>query len=101
MIRGEAALQPTLRVVSGALNVSITYIKAALKLTPEQLRQIRWGYRTLADFKPVVVPEPIKAETTLEDVAAWLANASETERTVVVGKVGVAPMWDAIAKQLD
>ena len=100
VIRGEAALQPTLRVVSGALNVSITYIEAALKLTPEQLRQVRWGYLKLADFKPAVAPEPVKAEMTIDDVASWWTSASETERAAVVGKIGVTSAWDALAKNL-
>jgi predicted aconitase len=40
VIRGEANLRPTLGVVSKALEVSIPYIEAALKLSPEQLRQL-------------------------------------------------------------
>jgi hypothetical protein len=101
VIRGEAALQPTLRVVSGALNVSITYIGAALKLTPDQLRQLRWGYLTLADFKPAAAPEPVKAEMTVEEVADWWGSASETDRAAVVSQIGIAPLWDKIAETLD
>ena len=51
VLRGEATLRPTLQVVARALQVSTTYIEMALKLPPEQLRQLRRGELTLAETK--------------------------------------------------
>jgi hypothetical protein len=99
VIRGEASLQPTLAVVSRALDVSITYVETAAKLSPEELRQVRQGKVTLAGLKPPV-PEPVKAEITVEDVAGWWWTASDADRAAVVGKVGVTSTWDALEKHL-
>jgi hypothetical protein len=101
VIRGEAGLQATRSVVSRVLDVSIPYITAASKLSPEQLREVRQGKMTLADFKPAAAaPAPVKAEMTAEGVATWWWEASEAERAAVVGTIGVAPVWDALAKNL-
>jgi hypothetical protein len=99
VMRGEAGLQPTLAVVSRALDVSITYIETASKLTPEELRQVRQGKVTLAGLKPPA-PELVKAEITVEDVAGWWWTASDADRAAVVGKVGVTSTWDALEKHL-
>lgn len=99
VMHGEASLQPTLAVMSRALDVSITYIETASKLTPEELRQVRQGKVTLAGLKPPA-PAPVKSKTTLEDVAAWWRSASETDRAAVVSEIGIAPLWDKIAETL-
>jgi hypothetical protein len=100
VLRGEAGLQPTLHVVSRALDVSITYIETASKLTPAELRQVRHGNATLGDLKPTATPEPRKPAVTPDDIATWWWSASEADRAAVVGKVGVAPVWDALATHL-
>lgn len=51
VIRGEAGLRPTLQVVAKALGVSVTYVEAAQKLPPEQLRQLRRGELTISELK--------------------------------------------------
>jgi hypothetical protein len=98
--RGEVGLQPTLGVVSRALGVPRTYIETAAKLSPDQLRQVRQGWCTLANLKPATPPTPIKTAMTPDDVAAWWWTASEADRAAVVGKVGVVSTWDALAKNL-
>jgi hypothetical protein len=99
VIRGEAGLKPTLPVVSRALDVSVTYIEMAARLSPEQLRQLRRGEIALAELKPT--PKTGKPLTTLADVVAWWLTASEAEHAAVVGGVGVASAWDAIEPHLD
>jgi hypothetical protein len=54
VLRGTVALRPTVRSVGAVLNVSPTYIAAAEKLSPDQLRQLRRGEVTLRD---VAVPD--------------------------------------------
>jgi hypothetical protein len=98
VMRGEASLRPTLKVVARALGVSATYIEAAARLSDEQLRQLRRGELTLADLKPA--PEAPKPPTTFSDVVAWLLTCSQAERAAVVGSVGVATTWDAIESHL-
>jgi hypothetical protein len=98
VMRGEASLRPTLKVVARALGVSTTYIEAAAKLPPEQLRQLSRGELTLADVAPA--PEISKPPTTLADVVAWWLTASEAEHAAVVGSVGVATPWRAIEAHL-
>jgi hypothetical protein len=99
VIRGEAGLKPTLKVVARALGVSVTYIEAAARLSPELLRQVRRGELTLAELKPA--PETPKSATSLADVVAWWLTASEAEHAAVVGSVGVASPWRAIEAHLD
>jgi hypothetical protein len=98
VIRGEANLRPTLGVVSKALEVSIPYIEAAMKLPPERLRQLRRGGLTVSETKSA--PEAPKPPTTMADVVAWWLTASPAEHAAVVGAVGVATPWDAIAAHL-
>jgi hypothetical protein len=101
VLRGEVGLQPTLGITSRALGVSITYIEAASKLSPEQLRRVRQGKVALADLKPAAAaPTPVKAEMTVADVAGWWWTASDADRAAVVGKVGVTSTWDALVKHL-
>ena len=101
VLRGEVGLQPTLNVVAAAVGVSITYIGYALKLSSGELRLVRLGKLTLADLKPAAAaPEPAKAELTVEDIADWWWSAPDVDRAAVIGRVGVAPVWDALAKNL-
>jgi hypothetical protein len=86
VVRGEASLQPTLDVVSRALDVSRTYVETAAKLSSEQLRQLRQGKVTLADLKPVA-PGPVKPAITPDDIAGWWWSASEADRAAVVGTI--------------
>ena len=96
---GRPACSPTLSVVSRALDVSVTYVEAASKLSATELRQLRQGKLTLADFKPVA-PASVKAKMTVDDVVDWWGTASESDRVAVVGKNGVTSTWDALAKHL-
>ena len=98
VIRGEAGLRPTLGVVSKALEVSVPYIEVAMKLSPEQLRQLRRGELTVSKTKSA--PDAPKPPTTMADVVAWWLTASETEHAAVVGSVGVTSAWDAIESHL-
>jgi hypothetical protein len=100
VLRGEVGLQPTLHVVSRALDVSITYIETASKFSPAELREVRQGRLTLGDLKPAATPEPRKPAVTPDDIATWWWSASEADRAAVVGKVGVAPVWDALERNL-
>ena len=100
VIRGEASLRPTLGVVAAALDVSVTYIEYALKLSPEQLRLVRQGRLTLADTKPAATPKPRKPAVTLDDIATWWCSASEAEHAALIGRVGVVSTWDALEKNL-
>jgi hypothetical protein len=98
VMRGEASLLPTLKVVAGALGVSVTYLEAAMKLAPQELRQLECGELTLAEEKSAEAP---KSPTSLTDVVAWWLTASEAERAAVVGIVGIGSAWDAIEAHLD
>jgi hypothetical protein len=98
VMRGEASLRPTLKVVARALGVSTTYIEQAARLSPEQLRQVRRGELTISETKPA--PDAPKPATTLADVVAWWLAASETERAALVGSVGVVSPWHAIEANL-
>jgi hypothetical protein len=89
-----------LHVVSRALDVSITYIETASKLTPEELRQVRQGKATLGDLKPTATPEPRKPAVTPDDIATWWWSASEAEHAALIGRVGVVSTWDALEKNL-
>ena len=90
-------MRPTLQVVSGALDVSQTYIEQARKLPPEQLGQLRRGEITLAELKSAPPKEPI----TLVDVVTWWQGASDEERATVVSRVGVVSPWHAIEANLE
>ena len=98
VLRGEKTLRPTVWLVSKALGVSTPYIETAMKLSPEQLRQMDRGELTIPQVKPA--PEAPKAPTTMADVVAWWLAASEAEHAAVIGSVGVATPWDAIAAHL-
>ena len=97
VMRGEARLRPTLKVVSGALGVSTTYLEAAMKLPPQELRQLERGELTLAEVKSAPAPKP---PTTMADVVSWWLTASEAEHAAVVGSVGVVSPWHAIEANL-
>jgi hypothetical protein len=99
VIRGDAGLLPTLGVVSKALGVSIPYIEAAARLSPEQLRQLRRGELTISETKSA--PETLKPQTTLADVMTWWRTADAAEHAAVVGSVGVVTPWHAIEANLD
>jgi hypothetical protein len=98
VMRGEANLRPTLKVVARALEVSATYIEQAARLSPEQLRQVRRGELTLAELKPA--PDAPKPATTLADVVAWWLTASEAEHAAVVGSVGVRSLTGRCPAQM-
>jgi hypothetical protein len=98
LMRGHATLRPTLAVISKALGISVTYIEAAAHLSPDQLRQVRDGALTISEVLSTSVnAEPI----TPNDIVAWFRDASDGERAAVVAEVGVMPVWDAIAMNLD
>ena len=95
ILRGEVKLQPTLQAVARVLDVSATYVGMAGKLSPEQLYRVRKGWLAIPRIRPKA-----KREVSPDDVAAWWESASDAERAAVIDRIGVTPVWDALAKNL-
>jgi hypothetical protein len=97
IMRGRASLRPTYEVVARALGVSVSYVSVAARLTPDQLHRVHAGTLTISELISTT-PAPV---ITTNDIVDWFKDASEGERAAVVAEVGVAPVWDAIAANLD
>jgi hypothetical protein len=87
VLRGKVDLKPTRKAVAGMVGCSVSYLNAAVKLTPAEEQKVAAGLRPLIEAKEMKSPPVPDLPEEISDEAL----------RAIVQRAGVGRVWDVIA----